>query len=440
MRTRMTMLMRSITKTRTREGWRSRDPRTRPPVPAFVEVCVGECPESNARAEGSVARVLAVPAAVARGSRGVRDAFADGTSTDELPAALLRAPGTATSLVAVRTRFENGRLALPSRPPTRKTRRLPREPGALACPPVAGHSHAPRRKTDFGRRESARARIRAELLAAGALAERGGRRAGDCVREPGRRRRAALSASASPAGPCALELNVAALQVDDPHPGAAFPVVVWHDPERGPLLRATLTSVARAGNAREARSRRRAGLRRNTKTDDSAASRRGSRRRASRGRPRACTCACTSAMWRLVAFAGHAAAPPRESISSPISGSRRRSTTKRRSERRQLPIALEKIRRRRKPRTRRCAWSCSASRAFAARVTFEACAAAAPAERRQSGAGRRRSPCCKTVRFEVGRSPCCDAAAGGGRRPPRWRSAPRRGARAPSRRSPCWRR
>ena len=46
-------------------------------------------------------------------------------------------------------------------------------------------------------------------------------------------------------GSGAMELAVAALQVDDPHPGAAFPVVAWHDPERGPLLRATLTSVTR---------------------------------------------------------------------------------------------------------------------------------------------------------------------------------------------------
>jgi hypothetical protein len=46
-------------------------------------------------------------------------------------------------------------------------------------------------------------------------------------------------------GSAATELAVAALQADDPHPGAAFPVMVWHDPERGPLLRATLTSVAR---------------------------------------------------------------------------------------------------------------------------------------------------------------------------------------------------
>ena len=126
-------------------------------VPAFVEVCVGDCPESNARADGGASRaVLAVPAAVARGSRGVRDAFADGTSTDELPAALLRAPGTATSHVAVRTRFENGRLALSFAPAA--ARENASSSAKLRSARVSRRAiHAPRRKTDFGRRESARA-------------------------------------------------------------------------------------------------------------------------------------------------------------------------------------------------------------------------------------------------------------------------------------------
>ena len=292
-------------------------------VPAFVEVCVGECPESNARAEGGASRaVLAVPAAVARGSRGVRDAFADGTSTDELPAALLRAPGTATSLVAVRTRFENGRLALSFAPAADAEKRVVfrESSGALACTAGGGPFTRTSPKDRFredGNPLVPESALELSLPALSLSVVDGAREIAFVSLDGVEARRASGLGVAGGSG--ALELNVAALQVDDPHPGAAFPVVVWHDPERGPLLRATLTSVAQKP---ETDSRVAETPSRNTKTDDSAAF--------ETRFPAACVAwtpagvhlrVHESAMWRLVAFASALAAPPRESISSPISGS-----------------------------------------------------------------------------------------------------------------------
>ena len=49
-------------------------------------------------------------------------------------------------------------------------------------------------------------------------------------------------------GSNSLEVIIAGAQVDDPHPKRAFPIVAWHDPKRGPLLRATLTSIAPTGS------------------------------------------------------------------------------------------------------------------------------------------------------------------------------------------------
>ena len=237
---------------------------------------------------------------------------------------------------------------------------------------------------------------------------------------------------------------MAAAQADDPHPGAAFPVMVWHDPERGPLLRATLTSVARepkslSSSERCVASSARSGSEAKEKENESGEDERFAA--AETRFPAACFATTPagvhlrvheSAVWRLVAFASALAEGQGPSRRVSGDGSGASASTARAASTESSPSTKAKAE---DPAMRLDVLRVSR---FVARVTFKPAA-----HRRPPSVGARAGG--DALHAELGQTAvrgwrvpaAARARAPRSSPPPCWRT---QNARAPSRRSPCWRR
>ena len=211
----------------------------------FVEICIGADPEIKSN-QDQARVVVSVPADIARGGDKIRQEKAlsgSGSDTDNSePVAVLRfgADNSDAVAIAVRMRWDGGIVSL------------------TMVPAGVGDGGDEHKKTPtlLDKREPklepknlrARAALSPESvfqlsLPSASLSLVDGHDEILFISADGVEFRSGVGLGVE-GGSQANTLVVAAAQIDDPRFGCAFPIVLWHDPNRGPLLRATLSSIA----------------------------------------------------------------------------------------------------------------------------------------------------------------------------------------------------